>query len=78
MNDYSQDDAPEEAFEQPKAGKADPTRDARKKRWRRNNPAKATAATLAWRKRHAFTWREKHRQDMARRRAAAKASQSDA
>ena len=77
MDDDTQPDAPEDFSSPPEAKKRDPTRPARKARWRKKHPAKAYAALAKWRAKKAAHYRDYQRRYMAERRAKARQSSPD-
>ena len=77
MDEFSQPDAPDDLPPPPPATKRDPTRAARKARWRKKNPAKAYAALTKWRAKNASRHRDYMARYMAARRARAKQAQPD-
>lgn len=78
MDEFSQPDAPDDLPDPAPAKKRDPTRAARKARWRKKHPAKAFAALAKWRAKNAARYRDYQRRYMAAKRAAEKRGPSEA
>lgn len=77
MDEAIQPDAPDDLPPDAKPKRTDRTAAARKRAWRKANPAKAAAAAQRWRARHGTHWRAYMRRYMKQRRAAARARLTD-